>query len=273
MGQPGVHYAEDQPAALAHHSVCLPKAREVVLHCLADVHVAADRHCRKDLEERLRAVKKGGPNHRLILHGDLMDYRNRAGKSFRHGAMSPQDEFDEVVRILKPYADHIDLILHGNHEWRGERDAGLHPMQQLAALLGRPQSYRHGPTVVRFCYAESSGNHGQCRLRAQVLVHHGFGGGTPGAASNNIEKLANWKQDVDAVLMGHNHQNGVRKRVVYTSWPPRKHEQTLILTGTWVDHEQYAADCGLHPSWVGAPTIVLGGNIQNGISSVKASIG
>lgn len=239
--------------------MCLPKHREIYLHCLADVHVAADRHCRKQLEERLRKVKAGGTNHRLILHGDWLDMRNKNGKGFKHGAMSPQDEMDEVVRILKPYADHIDLLLNGNHEARAEREVGLDPMQTISALLGRPQHYRRGPTVLRYCFGEGSGNHGQCQWRAEAMVHHGFGGGTRSSAAANIEKLGNWKADVDVVLMGHTHQNHISKRNTYASWPPRVHEQALIVTGTYADHEQYAMDMGLPPSWVGAPWIKLRG--------------
>jgi len=271
--QAGIHYAEETPAPLGHVSVALPKFRDVFLHCLSDVHIAADRHQRKALDARLRRVKEGGPSHRLILHGDWMDYCNKTGKSFRHGAMSPQAELDEVVKILAPFASQIDLMLNGNHEFRSERESGLDAMATIAARIGCARAYRRGPSVVRYSYHKSTGNHGSCRFHAEILVHHGFGGGTPGAASNNIEKLANWKQDADVVVMGHNHQNNIRKRVVYTGWPPRMHEQTLVTTGTFVDGESYAMEMGLAPSWVGAPLIRLGGNSMTGIPSVRASLG
>jgi hypothetical protein len=188
--------------------------------------------------------------------------------------MAPQDELDEVVRILKPYAEHIDLVMNGNHEWRAEREAGLDPFATIAAVLGRPQAYRRGPTVMRYgWFAKANANHGCERFFAEVLVHHGFGGGTPGGSRNNIEKLANWKQDADVVLMGHTHANEISKRNVYLGWPPRIHEQTLIVTGTWVDHEDYAQDMGLPQSWVGAPLIHLSGNSMTGVPKVKASLG
>lgn len=261
------------PSALAYRNVWFPKHRELWLHCLSDVHIAADRHQSKALKARLEAIRKAGDNHRMILHGDWWDFRNKTGKSFRHGAMSPQDESNEIARILKPYADRIDLVLNGNHEWRAEREAGLDPMQNLAALLGLPDAYRRGPTVVKYGYFESKGNHGQCRFHAQVLVHHGFGGGSPGAARNNIERLGNWKQDVDLVVMGHVHQNNISKRVVYSGWPPSLHEQTLIVSGTFVDHEDYAMEKGLTPSWVGAPVIRLYGTAHDSRVKVEASLG
>lgn len=262
----------DDTPALGHLSVHLPKYKALTVHCLSDVHIAADRHQRKPFLERLRLVKDSGLDHRLILHGDLMDFRNKTGKSFSHGAMSPQAELDELVRILRPYADHVDLMLNGNHEFRSERESGLDAMATIAAQIGRSQAYRRGPSVVRYCYNATKGNHGQERYRAQILVHHGFGGGTRGGAANNIEKLANWKQDVDAVVMGHTHQNHVSKRVIYTGWPPRLHEQTLIVSGTYADHEGYAMEMGLSPSWVGAPTLHLYGRGNDGIARVEASL-
>lgn len=262
----------DETPALGHLTVRLPKYREVYLHCLSDVHIAADRHQRKPLDARLKQVKDGGLNHRLILHGDWMDFRNKTGKSFSHGAMSPQDELDEVVKILKPYAEHIDLMLNGNHEFRSERESGLDAMATIAARVGCPGAYRRGPTVVRYQYAARAD--GQPRHTAQILVHHGFGGGTRGSAASNIEKLANWKPDVDLVVMGHTHQNHISKRSLYAAaWPPRYHEQTLIVSGTFADHEGYAMEMGLPPSWVGAPMIRLTGDNQTGDPVVAASLG
>ena len=263
---------EDGPA-IGHLSVHLPKYRELTLHCLSDIHIASDRHQRKALEGRLRQVKDGGLSNRLIFHGDLLDMRNRAGKSFRHGAMAPQDELDEAVALLTPYAEHIDLMLNGNHEWRAEKEAGLDMMATIAARLGRHHAYRRGPSIVRYCWHAASSNHGQERFRAQILVHHGFGGGSPGGARNNIEKLANWKQDVDVVLFGHTHANEISKRTVYTGWPPKKHEQTLVITGTYTDHEPYAQEMGLAQSWVGAPVIHLSGQVNSGTPIVRASLG
>lgn len=250
-----------------------PEHRELTLHCLADVHLAADHHQRKALLARLKAVKDAGPSHRLIVHGDWLDFRNKAGKSFAHGAMAPQAELDECIKVLQPVADRCDLFLNGNHERRSEREAGLDAMATIAARLGRSQAYRRGPSVVRYSYSAAKGNHGHPRFNAEVLVHHGFGGGSPGGSRNNIEKLANWKQDVDAVVMGHTHANEISKRNVYTSWPPRVHEQTLVVTGTWVGHEDYAQEMGLAQSWVGAPTIHLSGNYDTGLVIVRASLG
>ena len=263
----------DDAPALGYLTARFPKERELTLHCLSDVHIAADRHQRKALLDRLRQVKEGGPSHRLILHGDWMDFRNRTGKSFRHGAMGPQAELDEVVKILTPYAEHVDMMLNGNHEFRSERESGLDAMATIAARLGRSHAYRRGPSIIRYSYCASSSNRDRERYHVEVLVHHGFGGGSPGGARNNIEKLANWKQDADVVLMGHTHANEISKRVVYTGWPPRKHEQTLVVTGTYVDHEDYAMEMGLAQSWVGAPLIHLSGTADNGIPSVKASLG
>lgn len=239
--------------ALRWREVALPDHQRFVIHALSDIHVGAGRHQSKYLARRLKEIKDAGPSHRLICHGDWADIRIRNSKGFEHGVMTPQQEQDSIVALLKPLADRIDLMIPGNHEDRIERDTGLDFMGNIAALLGVPESYRSGPTVIRYRLSRAS-NNGTTAITG--LVHHGSGGGTLGASVNKLQSMVrSWTPDVAFGLMGHVHHTGVFPISSYLGFPPRKHNIMLFLTGTAADHEIYAQKMGLPPSWIGAPEI------------------
>lgn len=244
--------------ALRWREITLPDQR-FVIHALSDIHIAAGRHQSKELARRLKAIKDAGPSHRLICHGDWADVRTRNSKGFAHGVMTPEMEQDSIVAMLKPLADRIDLMIPGNHEDRIERDTGLDFMGNIAALIGVPESYRSGPTVIRYKFSNGEKpRRGNPFPNASVtgLVHHGAGGGSAGASVNRLAGMVrSWTPDVSWACMGHVHHTGVFPISSYLGFPPKPHSTMLFLTGTAADHEDYAQKMGLAPSWVGAPEI------------------
>lgn len=235
--------------------------KAIVVHVLSDVHLAAGR-CRLDLlRARLDAIKKAGETHRIICAGDWPDIRTRGSKSAKGGVMTPHQELDLMVGLLKPFADRIDLLIPGNHEDRIEREVDLDFASVAASLIGCVESYRAGATVIRYSLRRcDSVRQGPIYETVSGLVHHGFGGGaTPGAALNKLATLVRgWYPEADFACMGHLHQGGVVPIVTYRGFPPHRHTCLLFATGTAVDHEDYAQKFGLAPSWVGAPEVHLG---------------
>lgn len=226
--------------------------KQFVIHPISDVHVGADRHQRDKLKKRIDYILEAGDEHRVILHGDIGDIRNKNGKSFAHGAPTPDEEYADAISVFTPLADEkrIDLIIPGNHEDRIAKEVGFDWMAQLAGGLGVHDRYSCGPTLLTHTYAGG-------KKSIQGLIHHGFGGGKlAGSSFNNLAALSSWKPDVDYVLMGHCHYNGGFKSVCYLD--NDVHETVNVLTGTYVDHEGYAQKFGMKPSWVGTPRIMVG---------------
>lgn len=240
------------PLAQIHVKLAGPK--KLVIHPLSDTHVAADRHQRGKLQKRIDYILAQDESHRVICHGDWADIRNKDGKSFAHGVMTPDQEFDELMALLTPLAkaNRIDLVMPGNHEDRIKKVVGFDFMAKLAAALGVYQKYSAGPCILRHTF-------GPKNKVVEGLVHHGFGGGRkPGASFNNLLELGRWKVDIDYVIMGHVHYCGGFKSVYYLGAPAKIHEVTHALTGAYVDHEHYAQNFGLHPSYVGSPRLYVG---------------
>jgi UDP-2,3-diacylglucosamine pyrophosphatase LpxH len=230
------------------------KSNKFCIHPLSDVHVGADRHQRAALQFRLDYILKQSDEHRVIAHGDWGDIRNKDGKSFSHGAMTPDQEFDEVYALLLPLAKagRIDLIMPGNHEDRIRKTVGFDWMAKLAAALGIYDRYSPGPALLTHTFGDK-----KSERSVTGFVHHGFGGGKlPGASMNNVLSMANICPDVDYTIMGHVHHTGSVKSIRYIGAKP--HEIAHVLTGTFVDYEPYAQAFGLTPSRVGAPYIYVG---------------
>lgn len=233
--------------------ICLKDKKKFVVHPLSDVHIGAEKHKKQLLKEKIKQIIAGGPTHRVLLLGDLGDTAIVGSPSFRHGATTIQDELTEMVRVFKPIADRVDLIIPGNHERRVNRAVGLDYTQQFATLLGRAESYRPGATVVKYMFGKRK-NRGSTPV--EMFCHHGYGGGRKGGAKfNKVLDLANIKGDCDIYMMGHVHDQTIGKAKIYIGWPPRELERYFVITGCYLGLEPYALDCAYPPSAEGSPVI------------------
>lgn len=243
-----------------------PQYTELFLHALSDVHIESPTFRRKAFEARLAELRRSPANHRILLLGDLSDAAIASSKGFYHGARTPEEALEELLKAFRqvddagePLSARIDLIIGGNHERRIERVTGLSFTKLFAALVGRPTAFRGGPTILRYCYSQSECQKGTQIFngRKKVFAHHGYGGGMrPGSAVNRMEDLAKTIPDCDLYLMGHVHRRFVSQDCVYLGWPVREHMRTFVNTGTYQGHEHYAQEMGLTPQLGEGPPVI-----------------
>ena len=249
----------DDNVELAVREVQLPDEKELFLHALSDVHVESPTFRKKAFEAKLTELRRSPKNHRILLLGDMCDAAIASSKGFHHGARTPEDALHDLLAYFKPLADRIDLIMPGNHEARIERVAGLSFTKVLAAQLGRPECFRAGPTLVRYCAKQAPSHKGtnMYKVDAKIFCHHVHGGGArPGSSINRIEDLAKTVPDADVYLMGHTHRRFVNQDAIYCGWPLREHRRTFINTGTYEGHEMYGQEKGLPPLLGEGPPVV-----------------
>jgi len=233
------------------------KHKSFTIHPISDVHVGAHNHHSKEFKERLKMIEESDDSHRVLLLGDLMDNATKDSVGFSYGAMPPQEELELLVGLLKPIADRVDLIIPGNHERRSQdRGVGMDLSANIAALLGRPDTYRPACTVVQYRFDKRKT--GQHRTFLEVLCHHGTGGGRkPGGKINRASDLFVLKPDVDICLSGHTHETATRVEKVWTGFPPKVKRRYVVITGCWLGSEQYSKDAAYPPSVEGSPTIYV----------------
>lgn len=231
----------------------LDPQEHLFIHPLSDLHVGATAHDRKRLETKLQAIQDGGPSHRILMIGDAADTLVKYSKAFEYGMPSPEDELDMFIKLFKPVAAQVDLILPGNHEERITRMTGLDFAAQMAARIGRPDVYRRAAAVVKYKMKD-----GRSTSSAEFFCHHGYGGGRKaGGKYNKLTDLALLKPDCDVYCAGHTHEYGSRKDSIWLGDPPRKVERLFVSTGSYLGQAKYALDQAYPMTATGTPVIQL----------------
>lgn len=243
----------------ATREVAIDGAKQLVIHPLSDVHIGAERHDAKRLRDRLNEIKQAGEHHRVLLMGDLADTATPISKHYQPGAKTPQEELDSLVATFKPIADRVDLIIPGNHEERLLK-VGLDLTAQFAALIGRPDAYRPLPTLLRYLFRKDvrDDRTQSYRAKAEIYVHHGYGGGrNAGGKLDKVKALALQKPDAHVYLMGHVHTHATDMDEVPIGWPPKRRRRLYVITGTYQDSEAYAIKQNFPPGAVNSPRLYL----------------
>lgn len=245
--------------------------KEIIVHPLSDVHIEASGHTGEQFKRRIKRIADAGPEHRVLLLGDLSDIQIVGSKGFKHGAQTPDDAKRLLLDALDSVRDRVDLIIPGNHEARVQRNAGLDFTQQLAVELGIADKYRPAYTALRYrfnVFQKDGSDPRHYKTRCEILAHHGFGGGrTPGPKINRVSDLQKLKADADCYIMGHVHEQAARMGVVVSGWPPKPKRQWFVLSGCWLAGEQYGRDAAFAHAATGAPSIrAYGEGNQNSLA-------
>ena len=167
---------------------------KIRIHGLTDVHVGANEHDHEKLKEAIRVIKKD-KFARWFGNGDLIEcippnyHIPQRGQS-----MSPDDQYEEFIKLFRPIADKCLFVRGGNHDYlRSVRVLDFDISRGIANALQVPYYELPGYTSI-----VTSG-------RTWNLVS---GHGTSGAKNGDLEldRLAAVYSDGDVFFLGHNHQ-------------------------------------------------------------------
>lgn len=166
----------------------------IKIHGLTDVHVGANEHDHKKLKDAISIIKKD-KFARWFGNGDMLECIPPNYKIPQRGqSMSPDDQYEEFIRLFKPIADKCLFIRGGNHDYlRSVKVLDFDISRGMANALGVPYFELPGYTTI------STGG------REWNLVS---GHGTSGAKNGDLEldRMAAVYSDGDIFFLGHNHQ-------------------------------------------------------------------
>jgi hypothetical protein len=189
-----------------------------IFYAASDVHFGI-KNCDIDsFKKELQEAKER--NARIILNGDIFDAifprgDKRWNPSLLIDELANQDDAPLVAAemmadILEPYAELIDIIGMGNHEYAvykyGQTNMTKLLFMMLNAKLNGKHKVAYGGYTGYLGYRFSDGNH---KKILKILYHHGSGGSSPvtkGMIDIN-RKETNW--DYDIFLFGHKHNKFV----------------------------------------------------------------
>jgi len=120
--------------------------REWFFFLASDLHIGHIRFDRELFDKQFREAKEMGA--KILINGDLFDAITPSDRKRYHPSGDKYKidahlnaAIDEAYKLLKPYAEDILLIGHGNHEASTVRWSGIDPIQMLARDFGREGTY------------------------------------------------------------------------------------------------------------------------------------
>lgn len=234
---------------------------------MADVHLGALEHCKKEWEEFCKTVESD-PDMYLILGGDLINnsVRNSVANPFDE-VIRPMEQKKRIVEMLKPIKDRILCCVSGNHEYRTVKDSDQDLTYDIMSKLDLEDIYRPNIAFLQIGMGEhKNGERTRTSCTFNIVATHGTGGGIyTGATVNRNERFGNVIEGMDALCVGHTHKGTVTKpsKIVIDSHNKivTVKNYTVISMVSWLNYGGYATRKMLQPSQVAEPQIMyLSGN-------------
>ena len=181
---------------------------------LGDIHWGNANCDRKSFIDVINYIKDN-PNVYWVSTGDLLEISTKDSKSFDYNASNPQNEFNEMLDILKPISNKCLGFVRSNHHKRIQKSVGIDLDKAIANLLNIPLLGTTGFLRVVV---------GNCGYF--LCLHHGIGGGSKlGSKANNTLQMGINFKGFDVYLSGHNHTNFVHVSLDYVL--DRKHYKLI----------------------------------------------
>lgn len=237
------------------HTVSLKVSPNEPVHItpLSDIHIDAE-DCDYDGLRAMIAERNKLQNHRVILHGDFMNFvvppdlkRYRPSVPAKH--LLGKDDWinasvDYATERLKGLGCHFDLVAPGNHEDEALKRHGFDATSVIAHNLGAVRGGYSG--IIRYRMVEHTTvkskdtTHG---YNFVIAYHHGAWGGKYAKGYLGAKDWFNVFQGWNVAVYGHNHQSRVDPEVRYRISRDDElvpYEVYYVCTGSWA--RTYIAD-------------------------------
>ncbi len=236
---------------------------------ISDVHYGNPLFSLHHLERTIKFVREKEDVF-AFLNGDLLEAvtKNSKGNIYRQ-VLSPKEQRDDIIDLLKPIKDKILGMTEGNHEMR-LHDSDADFSEDISKALGVP--YRPEGMAIKILFG--SGSH---RMNSQPFTFkgyctHGYGGArTKGGKSVKLERTAAFVTG-DFYAMSHDHDVNVASLVNLSmderGYPSHQypgfisgvmthHTAKLIKTNAYLKWGEYSEMGGFPPVNLDTPVIWL----------------
>lgn len=235
--------------------------QEVKIYTFADWHIG-DSECNlKEIEEQIAEVRDD-PNAYCILNGDLINNATKTSVSDCYSAtMSPMQQLEKLIELLRPIKNKIIAITNGNHERRTYKNDGIDIIKLVAKELKLDDKYADAGAVIFIRFGWNA-----MRKRKHwysVYVTHGSGGGKrAGGKVNRLEDLVGIV-DTDIYIHSHTHLPFVMKQAFYRSDSINSNvsivDKLFVNTSAQLNYGGYGQIYEFRPSSIKTPVIYLSG--------------
>ncbi len=231
---------------------------------LGDVHYGS-RECNVDVFKAHIEMIKNTKDCAVILMGDLVNVglRDSVGAGPYDDNKTPEEQYEEILKLLLPIKSKIISCLCGNHEERIRKTTSFDISKMLAKELKVPYLQYGGLHKIKV-----NG------INYHVYSIHGSSGATTGAGKMNACRKMQEKADADIYLHGHLHSLDYSQQIYYSISNKNKTiEQRIkhfILTGGFVLWDgSYGEMKSYSLSPIGFPKVKLWGQLSRGSKKVE----
>lgn len=232
----------------------LERKKEWNILCFNDWHIGSHAINQELLNKCIEFINLNRENTRILLNGDLFHNINKHSKgNSKDQSMTAHEQLNYGIEILKPYADLIDGVTLGNHDWRSEEEADLDLMLLFCERLGIEDKYLKYRGVVGYSINKNF---------YSIEMFHGTGGGaTIAAAERNLKKMK--RSTADIMYCGHWHKEYAKPFKEYHIDPYnnqlKEYKRWFLCGNTLVDTESYAQKFSYEESFPSQAVIKLSG--------------
>ena len=240
----------------------------IELHAFADWHIGDPLCDMKLIKERIEYVRTT-PNAYCVLNGDICNWASKMSVSDVYAEqLTPMQQIEEFVNLIRPIKDKVLAITPGNHEFRSYKTEGIDITEIAARELGLYDKYSKTSALLFIRFGEGnkkeSNNSGEYRkLCYTVYLIHGSGGGRKeGAKINKLAELASIV-DADIYIHSHTHLGAILKqsfhRVDIQNSNAMIVDKLFVNTAANLNYGGYAEIAEYKPASKANPVIYLSG--------------
>lgn len=238
---------------------------------VADYHTGSPQSDENLIKKELEYVQNNKDVY-AIINGDLIDNATKTsvGDVYTQN-LSPMQQLEKIVSMLRPIKDKILCITSGNHEDRSYKNEGIDMMKIVASELGLQDRYSNASCVLFLRFGEMSegrketnGSGMPRQVCYTIYVTHGSGGGgSIGSKSNRVSSLQGII-DTDIYIISHMHTPNVFKEAYHRVDTRNSFvslvDKLFVITGGKVKwNDSYAEKKSLKPTSLVNPIIHLNG--------------
>ena len=236
------------------------------VYTLADLHIG-DAHCSEsEVLARVKAVQDD-PYGLCVLNGDLMNTALRNSVSDVYGEiLSPMEQINYLVTMLRPIAGKVIGVTAGNHENRVYRSDGIDVTRLVCRELGIEEKYSPEGILIflRFGTKSNPQHVKEGRNPRQwytIYATHGSGGGRKeGAKAIRLADMAA-VVDADIYIHSHTHLPMVMKQSFFradsSNCTAKQVSKLFVNTGAALGYGGYGQSQEFKPADISTPIIHL----------------
>ncbi len=192
--------------------------------------------------------------------------------------VTPQEQRDDVIKLLKPIAHKILGMTTGNHEMRIYHETGIDLSQDIAKELNVP--YRPEGILLKVSFGGGNSSHPNKPYTYKIYATHGYGGArTKSAKAVKVERVSTWIH-AECYIMSHDHVVNVAPDIYliadergyldpdtgFITGRLKAVRKMLVKSNAYLKWGGYSEQGGFPPTDLTTPVIILAGEGEPKVS-------